>query len=229
MAKADPAKGDRAEEAIEAFQEAERIDARPRVQFGDDIVFNLEAKRQRARAEELLQPAGTLVQGCEEAVEWQTEAEVPDRVVEDLVDTLQRPTSVSAGASEARLRVVRGLGILKPAVDAVQSARAANSIEKMLVHQMTAAHFQAMKLLEASQNERLQPVDRVRLVNAGARLMDVYQAASLTLQKLKRKGQQHVIVQYQQVNVGGGGQAVVASNVPRGSRRKGGGSGKNRR
>lgn len=226
MGKADPANRDRAEEAIEAFQEAERIDARPRVQFGDAAIFSREAKHQRARAGELLQPAGTLVQECEEAVEWHTDAAVPDRVVEDLVDTLQRPTSVSVGASEARLRAVRDLEILKPAVDAVQSARAANSIEKMLVHQMTAAHFRALKLLESSDQERLQPVDRVRLVNAAARMFDVYQTAALTLQKLKTKGQQRVIVQYQQVNVSDGGQAVVATNLRRGSRRKRRGSGK---
>lgn len=77
------------------------------------------------------------------------------------------------------------MGIVKPAVDAVQSARAANSIEKMLVHQMTAAHFQAMRLLELAQQERLQAVDRVRLGNGAARLLDVYQTAALTLQKLK--------------------------------------------
>ena len=44
-------------------------------------------------------------------------------------------------------------------------------------------------------------------------MMDVYQAGCLTLQKLKTQGTQRVLVQYQQVNVGPGGQAVVAGKV----------------
>ena len=166
-----------------------------------------DARSQRERAEELLQPGGKLVEGCGEAVDWQTDAEIPDRVVEDFADTLERPTSVSAGASEARLRALRGLDVVKAGLDASQTAKVANSIEKMLVHQMTAAHFQAMRLLESAHQGRLQPVDLVRLVNAAVRMFDVYQAAALTLQKLKSKGQQRVIVQYQQVNIGDGGQA----------------------
>ena len=83
-----------------------------------------------------------------------------------------------------------------------------------------------MKLLESSEQERLQAVDRVRLVNAAARLLGVYQTAALTLQKLKTKGQQRVVVQYQQVNVGEGDQAVVATTVRGGLRRKGRGMAK---
>ena len=50
-------------------------------------------------------------------------------------------------------------------------------------------------------------------------MMDVYQAGCLTLQKLKTGGTQRVLVQH--VNVGAGGQAVVAGRVDRGSRRRG--------
>jgi hypothetical protein len=46
----------------------------------------------------------------------------------------------------------------------------------------------------------------------------------LTLLKLKNLGEQRVAVQYQQVNVGPGGQAVVAGRVGRGSRNRGKGS-----
>ncbi len=52
--------------------------------------------------------------------------------------------------------------------------------------------------------------------------MDVYQNACLTLQKLKMDGTQRVLVQYQQVNVGPGGQAMVAGRVSRGSPKRGG-------
>lgn len=46
-----------------------------------------------------------------------------------------------------------------------------------------------------------------------------FQSGCITLQKIKTGGRQHVIVQYQQVNVGPGGQAVVAGRVRRGARK----------
>jgi hypothetical protein len=52
-----------------------------------------------------------------------------------------------------------------------------------------------------------------RFTNAAARLIDVYQNGCLILQKLKTKGTQRVVVQYQQVNVSGGSQAVVAGKI----------------
>lgn len=95
----------------------------------------------------------------------------------------------------------------------------------MLCHQMAGAHFTAMRLLEQSANVNLQPGEAARFTNASARMMDVYQAACLTLLKLHTRGTQRVLVQY--VNVGPGGQAVVAGRVGRGSRKRGRG-GKNR-
>jgi hypothetical protein len=44
-------------------------------------------------------------------------------------------------------------------------------------------------------------------------MIDVYQNGFLVLQKLKTKGTQRVVVQYQQVNVSDGGQAVVAGKI----------------
>jgi hypothetical protein len=61
-------------------------------------------------------------------------------------------------------------------------------------------------------------LDLARLTNAAARMMDVYQQGCLVLQKLKTGGAQRVLVQYQQVNVKAGAQAVVAGKVGRGSK-----------
>jgi hypothetical protein len=47
--------------------------------------------------------------------------------------------------------------------------------------------------------------------------------AALTLQNLKTKGQQRVIVKYQQVNVADGGQAVLATTIRRARGAAGGG------
>jgi len=142
-----------------------------------------------------------------------------------IVDTLEKsPTTVAIGASGKRARAAQSVGVLEPALDAADSAQAGNSIEKMLCHQMTAAHFEAMRLLEKSQqlSEKSDGGDGaavqrghlvVKYINAAARLMDVYQNGCLTLQKLKMRGTQRVVVQYQQVNVGDGGQAVVAGKL----------------
>jgi hypothetical protein len=77
-----------------------------------------------------------------------------------------------------------------------------------------------MRLIERTANPNLQPGEVARFTNASARMMDVYQAGCLALLKLKNGGKQRVLVQY--VNVGAGGQAVVAGRVGRGSRKRGG-------
>jgi hypothetical protein len=147
-------------------------------------------------------------------------------------DALKRkiaaPNSISAGASNQRMCAALGADVLEPAVDAAVTAQAANSIEKMLCHQMAGVHFAAMRLLEESATPNLPPGEVARFTNAAARLIDVYQSGCLTLQKLKTRGTQRVLVQYQQVNVGDGGQAVVAGRIGGGSRNRGKG-GKNGR
>lgn len=225
MAKLTNESPSRAEQAIEAFQDADRIDAKPRVSFGDDIVFKLDANRARDRAHALKEPEGILAVGAGEAVAWQPGAD--DRTAESFAATLERPTSISVAASEKRLRAAQAAGVLEAAVDTAYTARASNAIEKMLAHQLAAGHFHAMRLLERAASDRLQPVDAVRLVNASARLMDTYQAGCLALLKLKTRGQERVIVQHQQVNVSNGGQAVVTGTVRGGSRRRRGRRAKN--
>ena len=103
-------------------------------------------------------------------------------------------------------REVRGEA---PAADAAKTAQAANSIEKMLCHGITAAHFMAMRLYKATQDclvclpYQQQQFDEVaRLTNAVARQLEIYQTGCLTLQKLKTGVRQQVLVQHQQVNVG---------------------------
>jgi hypothetical protein len=53
-----------------------------------------------------------------------------------------------------------------------------------------------------------------RLSNASARMIQVYQEGLLTLQKLRTGGKQTVVVQH--VQVGEGGQAVIAGNMKAG-------------
>jgi len=217
----------RGERAVEAFREADKIDQLPRQVTGDDEVYTKEAAKFRAAGEILLQPGAPIaLSPGNEAISWDNAvggAHPGEHAC--IVETLeQHPTSVAVGASGKRTEAAYRAGFLEPALDAAASAHAANSLEKMLCHQMAAAHFTVMRLLTKSDGATLQAGEVVKLTNAAARMMEVYQNASLTLQKLKTRGTQRIDVRYQQVNVAEGGQAVVAGNVGarvrRGARRK---------
>ena len=125
-----------------------------------------------------------------------------------LLDTLENPTAIGAYASEARQDLLSDASVLELGIDASESIAAGNSLERMLGHQFAASHSLAMKLAAKAVEEGLPPVEMARLTNAAARMMDVFQAGMLTLQRFRSGGQQRITVQH--VNIGDGGQAIVA-------------------
>jgi hypothetical protein len=127
------------------------------------------------------------------------------------VDTLRDPGLIAVDASEQRLERVRDAGVLELALDASESVKAGNSIEKMLVHQMAACHEYAMRLLPKAIEQR-DANNMAKYVTASARLMDVYRESMLALHRAKAGGRQTVTV----VHVHEGAQAVVGA-VPGGS------------
>ena len=225
----------RGEEAIQELQEAAGLDTLARLSPGNKIVYGLEATRARMRAERLRQPEAPVRVSAGEAVTWENQGASDKSLYKGaharIVDTLEHPDSISVGASARRMSAALDADVLEPAVDAATSAQAANSIEKMLCHQMAAAHLMAMRLCKVGADAivqstnpyrgRLPPGEVARLTNAAARMMDVYQAGCLALLKLQTRGTQRVLVQHQQVNVGPGGQAVVTGRIDRGSRGRG--------
>jgi hypothetical protein len=106
--------------------------------------------------------------------------------------TLASPDTIAVDASEQRANVATRANVLSPALDAAKTAGAANSIEKMLCHQIATAHMVGMELMvKVSDSQflgKLPVADHVRLTNAAARLFDVFQAGCLTLQKLQTGG-----------------------------------------
>jgi hypothetical protein len=78
-----------------------------------------------------------------------------------LVDTLENPSVVSVIASEHRLDLAACVDshVAESAVDAAQSIQAENSLEKMLAHQMAAAHRIAMKMMGACVRVSNYPVE----------------------------------------------------------------------
>ena len=97
------------------------------------------------------------------------------------------------------------------ALDAANSIHATNSLERMLAHQLAAAHKVAMEQMGHVSYER-DAVSQAKLMNAAARCMAVYQQGLQTLHKVRQNGQQRITVQY--VNVSNGSQAVIR-NVER--------------
>jgi hypothetical protein len=144
----------------------------------------------------------------------------------NFINTVERPDAVAAEASMDRLRLADdGIQCVAMAVDAAETIQARNSIEKMLAHQLAAAHKLAMtfagkarQLVEDEggpyQQDGIYVVEAARVANSSARMMDAFQKGALALHKLRTGGKQTVTVQH--VNVNDGGQAVVTGGIKAG-------------
>jgi hypothetical protein len=235
--------------------------APPPTTAADAVRLKVAARRKRALApimrEEWADPIGARFEMSEaaamdaranEVLDPLTHSPVPIRqgnggeaVVEDrkdpteqnwIRDTLKdRPDMLNAEASGARLELVAAAGFLTMAVDAAESVKAANSVERMLVHQMATAHKVAMtmaakagdfassiKSWDSTTRQQVQSIEAARMAGAAARMMETFQRAALTLERLRNGGKQVVVVQH--VTVADGGQAVVAGAVTGGGQTK---------
>jgi len=135
---------------------------------------------------------------------------VPPTAEKDLHDTLAVSDLVAVEASldRSRLLVQGGTNVAAMALDAANSIEANDSLERMLAHQLAALHKQAMEQLGRVVYES-SAGGQVKLVNAAARCMTVYQEGMLALHKIRNKGQQRIQVQYVQVSQGS--QAVIGN------------------
>jgi len=145
----------------------------------------------------------------------------------NFIDTVERPDAITAEASMDRLKLADdGIECVALAVDAAETIQAANSIEKMMAHQLAAAHKLAMtfagkaKSLIEDEGGNWQRQDTAcaaeaaRVANSAARMMDAFQKGTLALHKLRTGGKQVVTVQH--VNVTDGGQALVTGGISTG-------------
>jgi hypothetical protein len=178
--------------------------------------FHAAADSYEASAQELMEnvPACQVVSG--EVVP--TEAERPDGSGGWAIrNTLANPDAAAIAASLERSELLTETytDVLALGTDAAQSIDGANSLEKMLAHQMALAHKSTFRLAGMAMEQR-DPVETARLINASARMMSAYQSGLLTLHRLRTGGKQTVTVQH--VNVTGG-QAVVAGQFQTGGRR----------
>ena len=124
--------------------------------------------------------------------------------------------ALDASMHRTDLMVGKHVDALALGIDAAQSIKADNSMEKMLVHQMAMAHKcamltmdKAMGWLQQSIGNQVAMVEASRLMNSSAKMMQSYQQGMVTMQKLRTGGQQTVTVQH--VHVADGGQAVIGN------------------
>lgn len=207
---------DRAEKAIRAAQTVERCAKATPIDFSAFALNRAKGKRAEAERDAMIKPAGKFIGGAGEMMHDDPRETECDDTKMALARTLEEPNMISVTASEERMEAALSAGVLSAAVDAAATVRAENSLEKMLAHQMAAAHHAAMKLVARGLDHRIKlaPADSVRLINAAARMMQVYQEGLLTLHKMRHGGKQLVVVQH--VQVSGGGQAVIAGNMKSG-------------
>jgi hypothetical protein len=122
--------------------------------------------------------------------------------------TIPDLAAVEASLDRSRLLLQCGTDVAAMALDAANSIQAANSLERMLAHQMAAAHKLVMEQMGQISYEHNAAAE-VKRLNAAARCMAVYQQGLLTLHKVRQNGQQRITVQY--VNVSNGSQAVIGN------------------
>jgi hypothetical protein len=119
---------------------------------------------------------------------------------------LKEPDLLDAEVTIKRTDLAEKAGVFEMAIEASESVKAKNSIQRMQAHQLALAHKYAMELMADASKQR-DPIFKVKLMNCSARLMEAYSKGALALQRLQSGASQVVQVQHVQIN----GQAVIGN------------------
>ena len=138
---------------------------------------------------------------------------IPPQAERFLYETLTVPdlAAVEASFDRTQLLTEQGANVASMALDAVNTIQAENSLEKMLAHQLAAAHKATMEMIGSVVPHSRDAAIQNRRLNAAARCMTAYQQGLLTLRKLRLGGHQRISVQH--IQVSNGGQAIVGDIV----------------
>lgn len=207
----------RSEKAMRKALDGRRTLARAKTRSGfDRRVAELDGEAELAEATAMVQPPANVLRASREVTPAYKQGEAVTAERQKMLDTLAEPSVIAVEASEQRMTEAIHAGVLPMAMDAAESARCANSLETMVSHQAATAHVAAMRLATMAMGESpLNPIERARLANAAARLMEATQGALLALNKVRSGGRQTVLVQYVQVT--DNSKAVIAGELHQGS------------
>ena len=126
----------------------------------------------------------------------------------------EKPDQAAVSASLDRTSMLGQINCSGLGIDLANSLGVTNSMERMLAHQMAVCHRTALELMGEARNigynidANTASTIQARKLNSANRLMQTYQQAMTTLQKVRSGGKQTMVVQHVQVN--DGGQAIVA-------------------
>jgi len=164
------------------------------------------SKTYQEQAAAFLQLEAPISKGAGECINPQPDT--PAR--ETIADTLANPTQVSVDASIARTDLLAQVqsNILALGVDAAESIKAKNSLEKMLAHQLALLHSVSMRTMDKALLQS-KGSECVGLMNSCTRMMDTFQRGLLTIQRLRGTGRQTFVVKH--VTVESGAQAVIGN------------------
>jgi len=123
-----------------------------------------------------------------------------------LEDALREPDLLDCDVTIKRTQLADDAGVFEMAIETAESTKAKGSVQKMLSHQLAAAHHHAMRLLGEAEKQR-DPMIKAKLMNTSTRLMEAFCKGALTLQKLQTGANQIVTVQHVSVN----GQAIIGN------------------
>jgi hypothetical protein len=157
------------------------------------------ANEMEREAQALLIPEHTLQAGLGGEIIPPMKAGLPG-----LESALQMPDLLNLEASVQRSSLIERAGVLELGIETAKDTRAQGSVQKMISHQMAAAHKRAMNLLAESQETKDVDV-ACKKARTAAKMMDAFSRAALTLQRLQTGASQVVQVQHVQVN----GPAVI--------------------
>ena len=185
--------GNKMREVFESEDEVSAEAPRSRAQWARAIATAIRHEGM-ARSKEVVQASGEAV---------------PPQAEKFLYDTLAVPdlAAIEASFDRSRLLLERGSDVAAMAIDAADSIQAKNSLEKMLAHQLAAAHKVAMEMIGSVVAHSRDVAIQNKRLNAAARCMTAYQQGLLTLRKMRQSGNQRILVQY--VNVSDGGRQLL--------------------
>ena len=137
------------------------------------------ASASEAESERLLRPPKPLQMGLG--------GEIIPTVADNLPGlelTLREPDLLNLEASKQRSELIERAGVLALGVETANDSVATGSLQKMLCHQLAAAHRRALILLTESEKTQDTQTSCLKAKTA-ARLINAFGAAALTLQRLQ--------------------------------------------
>jgi hypothetical protein len=129
--------------AIRALHRQRRAATKKPKSLNEAVSNRMDEGLARLEADQMLKPPSGLTKAAGEVVDLGDLGFTSGY----LADTLDHPNMISVDAFEQRMNLAAEPSVLQAAVDASESAQAGNSLEKLLCHQMAAAHRAAMRLV----------------------------------------------------------------------------------